>query len=224
MALKTIEKYGRHWDASLSALAIELSCYRNGIGNGPVFHYDQIRKTIWPELDDHRWHLLCREELIKNSVTVLMGAASSSKTHSAAVWGLIEYFSGPNDTTVLVSSTDMRGLELRVWGEIKSLFERAIERFPFLSGNLLESKHAIATSTLEEQDDVRDLRNGIIGIPCIQGGRFVGLGRYSGIKNKRVRLVADEAQFMGTAFLLNPRMDGRRTCNRRKPNVGTRAL
>ncbi len=45
------------------------------------------------------------------------------------------------------------------------------------------------------------MRKGIIGIPCIQSGKFVGLGKYVGAHQKRVRLIADEAQFMGASFL-----------------------
>ena len=83
---------------------------------------------------------------------------------------------------------------------MKMLHSKAIERFPWLPGHLIDSKHAIATDDVEE-NKARDLRKGIIGIPCIQNGKFVGLGKYSGIKQKRMRLVADEAQFMGGSFL-----------------------
>jgi hypothetical protein len=128
-----------------------------------------------------------------------MGAGSTGKTHFAAWWALCDYYCFPQHTCILVSSTDLRGLELRVWGEIKSLHSFATERFD-LPGHLIESKHAISTDLIEESS-IRDLRKGMIGIPCIQNGRFVGLGKYLGIKQKRMRLIADEAQFMGAGFL-----------------------
>lgn len=43
--------------------------------------------------------------------------------------------------------------------------------------------------------------NGIAVHNCVQGGKYVGLGKYAGIKQKRMRLIADEAQFMGLTFL-----------------------
>jgi hypothetical protein len=208
---KKIEKYGAKWPAESSALDIEMACIKAGgawvgksggqCGAGLFEHYRNMQDLIWPHLDRHRWSDLCLREQVRNKVTVLMGAASCGKTHEAAKFALSYYFCWPDETIVLISSTDLRGLELRVWGEIKMLHEQAITRFPKLSGELLESKHAITTDVIDEDGDTRDLRKGIIGIPCIQGGKFVGLGKYSGIKQKRVLLIADEAQFMGSSFL-----------------------
>jgi hypothetical protein len=175
-------------------------------GNGLSFHYEQMRKLLWPELEDHRWHSLCRDEVLKNKVTVLMGPGSSGKTHEASWIYLCEYFCFPEETLVLVSSTDMRGLRLRVWGEISSLWQRAVDRFDYLPGNLIDSRIAITTDSLEDGDfddsrRVRDMRKGIVGIPTIQGNKNIGLGKWQGVKQKRMRLIADEAALMGPSFL-----------------------
>lgn len=220
MPSKQISKYGRTWkltdvEDSDVDLLIEMECIKKGgewkegdrdCGKGLSFHYEQMRRCLWPELDgDHngqRWHTLIRNEVVGHKFTALMGSASSGKTHSAAWIFLAEYYCYPNETCVLISSTDLRGLELRVWGEIKSLHERAQLQFGrgIIKGTLIDSKHAISTDDLEE-DGARDLRKGLIGIPCIQGGKFVGLGKYAGVKQKRVRLLADECQFMSESFL-----------------------
>lgn len=190
-------------------LAVELACIRYGgrwknksgdqCGEGLYSHHLKAQATFWPEMDDHRWHRLCLRNMTENRITVLMGPGSSGKTHEAAKFALTEYFSAPDETTILISSTDIRGLELRIWGEIKKLWQIARERYE-IPGHLIDSKHCISTDDIQE-DDIRDLRNGIIGIPCIVGQRFIGLGKYVGIKNKRVRLIADEAQFMQASFL-----------------------
>jgi hypothetical protein len=127
-------------------------------------------------------------------------------THSGAWIYLCEYLCFPNETCVLVTSTDIRGLRLRVWGEITSLWEQAVRNYPELPGHLIDSRVAITTDDIEMEggiDDrnVRDMRKGIIGIPTVQGGKFIGLGKFIGIKQKRVRLIADEAQLMGPGFL-----------------------
>lgn len=208
---KPISLYGATWPAGASAFAIELACIRKGgkwinngkeCGNGKSFHFERARKLLWPRLDDHRWNTLCRDVILNSKISVLMGPGSSGKTHTAAWVRLIQYYAFPDNTCVLVSSTDMRGLELRVWGEIKMLHEAAINGQYGLEvpGYLTDSKHAISTDELDE-DSVRDLRKGIIGIPCVQNGKFVGLGKYSGIKQDNVYLIADEAQFMGASFL-----------------------
>jgi len=130
---------------------------------------------------------------------------NSGKTHEASWPYLCEYFVFPNETCVLVSSTDMRGLRLRVWGEITMLWEKAINRYDYLPGHLLDSRVAITTDQLEDGEfsdrTVRDMRKGIVGIPTIQSGKFIGLGKWQGIKQKRVRLIADEAAIMGETFL-----------------------
>lgn len=201
--------YGTPWPFKLPKLFIELSCIKMGgrwktrkgfNGEGLYSHHMKAAALAWPEMDDHRWHRECLKAMTENRITVLMGPGSSGKTHEAAKWALNEYFASPNDTTVLISSTDLRGLELRIWGEIKKLWQMARDRHEGLAGHLIDSKHCISTDNIQE-DDVRDLRNGIIGIPCIVGQRFIGLGKYVGIKNKHVRLIADEAQFMQASFL-----------------------
>jgi hypothetical protein len=131
---------------------------------------------------------------------------STGKTNISGWEYLLEYYCRPNETLVLISSTDMRGLELRVWGEIKMLHDLAINKFSWLPGYLVDSKHCITTDELDDDDTeerirARDLRKGIIGIPTVQGGRNVGLGKWQGIKQKHLRLVADDCTAMSSTFL-----------------------
>jgi hypothetical protein len=209
--MPAVQKYGLRWPEGARDIDIEMAMIRAGgyvevggkkLGNGLAFHYGAMRRIIWPHLDEHRWHKLCLQEIRRPGakVTVLMGPGSSGKTHEAAWNYLCEYYCFPEETCVLVSSTDMRGLELRVWGEIKMLHERATERFPELPGQLVESRRAITTDDIDD-DGTRDFRRGIIGVPTVQGGKNVGLGKFVGIKQKRMRLIADEAQFMSSSFL-----------------------
>lgn len=209
-------RYGLQWPDGTHDLRVEMHMIQKGgkwkdqgltFGNGNSYHYERMRNILWAHLDAHRWHNLCRDEILRDgtTVTVLMGPGSSGKTHEASWIYLCEYFCFPQETCVLVSSTDMRGLRLRVWGEITMLWEMAVKQFDFLPGNLIDSKLAITTDSLDEEDfderSVRDMRKGIIGIPTVQNGKFIGLGKWVGIKQKRVRLIADEASMMGATFL-----------------------
>lgn len=175
---------------------------KNGqvLGLGLFEHYKRAMMLLWPEDDWHRWADLALKEILANQITVLMGPGDSNKTYSAAKFSMLDYWVYPDTTCTLVSSTDVRGLELRVWGTIKDLFNRGRSRYPYLDGIVLESLHAITTDDLED-NEARVLKKGIIGIPCLAGGKFVGLGKYVGIKQRRVRLIADEAQLMGATFL-----------------------
>lgn len=210
--MSSFNRYGLSWPEGTDDLDIELSMIRQGgswigkrgqtIGLGLFEHHKRAQRMLWPEDDWHRWAELALRELTANTITVLIGPGDSNKTYSASKWGMVEYWASPDDTLVLVSSTDVRGLELRVWGSMKDLFNRAIERFPWLPGQALESLHCIATDELDDDSGrARVLKKGIICIPCLQSGKFVGLGKYVGVKQKRLRQIADEVQLMGISFL-----------------------
>lgn len=101
----------------------------------------------------------------------------------------------------MISSTDLRGADYRVWGDLKGLLLRARDRYEWLPGKAIESKHAICTDDLEDTD-VRDPRKGLVFIPCFgSGGQWVGLSRYAGIKQKRRRLIGDEVSFMRPEYV-----------------------
>lgn len=206
----TFKRYNAAWPAEMDALEVELAAIRLGghwknkagesCGQGLFFHYKQAMSLLWPEDDWHRWAELELSEILANKVTGILGPGSSNKTYMASKYALTDYFAFPDDTCILISSTDIRGLKMRVWGTIGDLFNRASEHYADLPGQILESVLAITTDEAEE-GRARVLKKGIICIPCITGGRYIGLGKYVGIKQKRVRLIADEAQFMGPTFL-----------------------
>jgi len=219
------EKYGTLWPVELDELAIEMKAIELGgrwrmrgtkticgaqaiCGKGLAFHYEEMRKILWPTLYSHRWHKLCLAEIRRpgSQCTVLMGPGSSGKTHEAAWNYLCEYFVRPKDTCVLVSSTDIRGLRKRIWGEISKLWQEAKDRFDWLPGHYLDHSLSIATDELDDCDigerRVRDMRCGIFGVPCVNSqNTYVGLGKFQGIKQKHMRLVADEAALMDSSFL-----------------------
>jgi len=204
--------YGLSFPPVMDAIAIEMHMISKGsqwkgkqgqtIGMGAFFHYRRLQQLLWPKDVHHRWSDLMLEEILKNTITAIMGPKDSGKTHVALTrYALTDYFCHPQDTLIMVSSTDVRGLELRVWGDMKTMFNQAKARYPSLPGHLIDSKHAVATDNLIE-DGTRDLRRGIICLPTMSsGGSWQGLGKYVGIKQKRRRLLADECALMRTGFL-----------------------
>lgn len=203
--------YGLTWAVETN-LDIELDLIRCGgykihngksYGEGLFAHYRNAQSLIWPEEDHHRWSDLILKTFLDERITVVMGAKDSSKTHTAAKFALIDYWAFPNETMILISSTELRGLELRVWGDLKDLFRRGQERFPTLIGKVSESLHGIYTELSSVSDDlVRDIRKGITCVPCVGGGgEWVGIERLVGAKQKRRRLIGDEAQFMRASYL-----------------------
>ena len=78
---------------------------------------------------------------------------------------------------------------------------RAKEKFDWFPGFIIDSKKVVTTDNIEAEA-VRDLRQGIICIPCLSSsGSFVGLGRYIGIHNERVIFIGDEFQLMQLSLI-----------------------
>lgn len=209
--MATVKKYGLSF-TDQDSLQIEFYCIRKGgkwtaangrqCGEGLFHHYRAAQSLMWPEDDHHRWSDLMLKTILENRITVVAGAKDSGKTHTMSKFALTDYFAFPHETLIMMSSTDIRGLELRVWGDVKDLFDRARERFQWLSGNVVDAKHGIFTDELGDNGDVRDMRKGILCIPCIgSAGEFVGIAKFIGVKQKRRRLLGDECQFMQQSYL-----------------------
>ena len=214
--MSTFLKYGLNWPAETDHLDIELYCIRKGEvwckaqGRSLFDHYKQAETLLWPEDHHHRWSDLTLRSILDNQITVLMGASDTGKTYSMVRFALVDFFAFPFNTLTIVSSTDSRGLELRIWGKIKELFNRAKDIRPDLNGFVIDSQKAITPDEVDETGErARTLTKGIICVPCVQGSNYVGLGKYIGIKppnsagkqDGRLRHLGDEVQAMKGTFL-----------------------
>lgn len=207
--------YGTEWKDDASPLAIEFKCIRKGgtwvddegyvCGLGIAEHYRNAMRLMWPEDDDHRWEKLIHERLATNDIVTVMGASDSSKTYSVAKYVLCDWWVDPLRRLWLVSSTDKRGAELRVWGKLKEFFNRARQKFPWLPGKVLESKSCITPSEISDDGgEGRLLTQGIIFVPTRSGATWLGLGPWIGVKppsGGKLGHAGDEAQLMSAGFL-----------------------
>jgi len=66
---------------------------------------------------------------------------------------LIDYFLFPNRTTILISSTDLRQLDLRVWGDVSGCCNGRVMVL-VAAGYVLEGRHSISTDDLKDDDAV----------------------------------------------------------------------
>lgn len=207
-------KYGLEWHQA-DEVNIEMTMIRaNGkihiqgkdYGAGLFEHYKALQQLLWPEDEDHhRWSDLILREILENRITVLAGSRDSGKTHCVSRYALTDYFVFPNNTLILISSTDGRGLQLRIFGDIKDLLSRAKERYPWLPGQPVESLLGIFSDKLDrvEKLSIRDMRKGIICVPVAggEGENLEGLEKFIGVKQARRRLIGDEVQFCPNAYL-----------------------
>lgn len=204
-------RYGADWPYDCDDLAIEQYCIQKGgrwehkgkqCGEGLFFHYKRLQQLLWPEEDHHRWSDLILHEILQNRITSIMGAKDTGKTHGMAKYGLCDYICFPKDTLIIISSTQIQALELRVWGDLKDLFLRAKERYPdLIPGKAVNHLRGIFTDDLTGEDEIRNFRRGIICVACIgSNNQWVGLDRFVGIKQKRRRVLGDEVQFMAQPY------------------------
>lgn len=212
---ESFEKYGAMWAAGYDLLQLEFDCIqRKGhwrsktgkeCGLGLFHHYKEAQKLLWPDDYHHRWSDLELQEILNNTITVITGPKDTGKTHVALVrYGLTDYFAHPDNTLIIVSSTTLAALEGRVWGDMKSMFQKAKNRYEWLPGFPLESKHAICTDDLGDEEEIktRDMRKGILCVACKNSaGQHLSIASYVGMKQERRRHLGDEFQFMSVGMM-----------------------
>lgn len=213
---KTITKYNRVWKDNSSSeeeanLLIEMACIKRGgkwkegdkeCGEGLFFHYRAMQSLLWPKDDHHRWSDLILTSICENDIVSIMGCSDSGKTWSTSKFALCDYWCFPDETLWLISTTEGRGSELRIWGCIKDLFNQARERFDWLKGNPIDYLKTITTDSIdEEKKEARSLRRGLIVVPCKVGSVSSGLAPFIGIKSPRLRHLGDETAVMSQSHL-----------------------
>lgn len=209
-------KYNLQWLQNTDPLQIEFWMIRQtdewfkARSETPYKHYKEAHRLLWPEDRQHRWFEQGLKSICENKVSVFLGAASTGKTYLMGVHALIDFFAMPHTTLSLISSTDVRSLELKIWGRIKELFNRAKQRYPYLPGYCLDAARSITPDRVDEENETaRALNKGVICVPCVSNGKFVGMGKFQGAKapnspgkaDGRLKHYGDEAAVMQASFL-----------------------
>lgn len=206
----TFEKYGLQWNTGTDHALIERYMIRNGgtvtvdgkgYGLGLFQHFKNYWTYLWPLDDQTRWTDLVLKEILENQFVAIVGPANSWKTGTVARIGLMDWSVFPECTTILQSSTTMDDLRNRVYGETTKLWKKASDLHDWFPGNPIDHKCVIANDDIDE-DKARDIRDGIIGVPCkTSTGKVVGMAKFVGRKNRRVWSICDETQFTELSFL-----------------------
>lgn len=168
-------------------------------GNGIVHHFKAAMSELMPWFEWHDWSNLLAEQFITANEIGIAGPASSGKTYtiSACAYTYIQIY--PIGTSIIMSTTTTQALQLRIWGALKEIHNRAKEIRDWLPGRVMESRCSLAFEKLESEG--QDFRDGIIGVACRVGGTWIGISNYVGLKNDRIVLIADEAHLMERGFL-----------------------
>ena len=210
---RTKPLYNRWWEPERDPISIEMECLQMGgrwknkngtwAGNGMEFHFTHMIELIWPWITWHKWLTMFVENYLTHRSMVVFGPTSSGKSFDGALCALADWYPFPSSTTTLVCSTTTEMLDKKIWGIVKFLHGDALDRHPWLPGHLIEGRRMIVPNIRAVPQGGRDFRCGLAGIPCKgnKNNEYAGLGEFSGIHNKRVRIFGDELHILPRIFV-----------------------
>ncbi len=183
----------------LTALLFGFAKHSNG--KAKEYYFWRICDELWNNDDlpeklmvRHPWAERMIRSAIKHKYLAVGGSASSGKSHTMAAWGIVNFLSQPQDTLVLVTSTTLREARKRIWGSIISLLT-VIEDAPI---RIRDSIGNVAY--LNEKGDLIE-RAGLSLIAAEKSKTREAVGKFIGIKQKRVILIGDELSELSEAIL-----------------------
>lgn len=169
-------------------------CAYHNVGMGAAYHRKERIAALWPEFQWHRWTQRRMEAICKYNWITWMAGASTGKSTDAAVFALEYWLQAPDRTTVIVASTTVKLLRMRIWSELAKYHQLLAKRMPGQVGELIDSK------TLIRWEAGND-RNGIFGMAVEEGPVDEVVNNLIGIKAERVLVILDEMQGVREAIM-----------------------
>tara|TARA_R100000152_G_scaffold20685_2_gene15260 strand:- start:576 stop:2255 length:1680 start_codon:yes stop_codon:yes gene_type:complete len=162
-------------------------------GLGKFEHFKNAVDLLWndpqkPASRNFIWSPWAEDmiyEACENQYLSIAGCASSGKSDTMALWGIINYLADPYNTLVIATSTTLREARRRIWKSITELWSSV----PGLPGKLVPSLGQI--KGLSKNGGVWE-STGIVLVPAEKRKEKEAIGKLVGIKMKRLILLADE--------------------------------
>jgi hypothetical protein len=147
-----------------------------------------------PLMIKHPWAEQMIRAALENKYLAVGGSASSGKSHTMAAWGIINWLSQPRDTLVLMTSTTLREARKRIWGSVMSLLS-VIDDAP------IKIRDSIGNAAYINEKGNLIERAGLSLISAEKSKTKEAVGKFIGIKQKRVMLIGDELSELSEAIL-----------------------
>ena len=194
----SISRYGFQFPPETNELTMELHAFLHARspeqgGLGKFEHFRRSVDFIWnnPEAPTSRgfvWSPWAEDmiyEACDNNYLSIAGCASSGKSDTMALWGLINYLAAPYDTLVICTSTTLREARRRIWKSVTELWS-AKQGLP---GRMVPSLGQI--KGMARDGGVWE-STGVVLVPAEKKREKEAVGKLVGIKQGRVILLADE--------------------------------
>ena len=165
------------------------------------FYFWRLCDELWnhedlpePMMVKHPWAVEMIRAVIRNKYVAIGGAANSGKSHTMAAWGILNWLAAPRDTLVLLTSTTLREARKRIWGSVVSLL-MVIEGAP------IRIRDSIGNAAYETESGVIIARAGLSLIASEKSKTKEAIGKFIGLKQKRLILIADELSEISPAII-----------------------
>lgn len=156
-----------------------------------LWNHDELPEKMMVK---HPWATEMIKAVIANRYVSIGGAASSGKSHTMAAWGILNWLAAPRDTLVLLTSTTLREARKRIWGSVISLLT-VLEGAPF------KIRDSIGNVAYVNENGTLIEKAGLSLIAAERSKTREAVGKFIGIKQKNVILIADELSELSTAIL-----------------------
>ena len=193
-----IKKYGYQFPQGTNEVTMELHAFLDARdpekgGLGQFEHFKNAVDLLWndpqkPTSRNFIWSPWAEDMLYEacdNQYLSIAGCASSGKSDTMALWGIINYLADPYNTLVIVTSTTLREARRRIWKSITELWS-AVHGLP---GKMVPSLGQIKGLS---KDGGFWESTGIVLVPAEKRKEKEAIGKLVGIKQKRLILIADE--------------------------------
>jgi len=167
------------------------------------YYFWRVCDELWnkeemvdPLMVRHPWAEEIVRAAIENKYVAVGGAASSGKSHTMAAWGIINWLARPDETLVLLTSTTLREARKRIWGSVISLMHGLKkDNAPF------KIRDSIGNVAYVNDQGTLFERAGLSLIAAEKSKTREAVGKFIGIKQKNVILIADELSELSEAIL-----------------------
>tara|TARA_R100000278_G_scaffold42983_1_gene37760 strand:- start:43 stop:1809 length:1767 start_codon:yes stop_codon:yes gene_type:complete len=142
----------------------------------------------------HPWATTMIRAALKNKYLAIGGAASSGKSHTMAAYAIVCWLAAPRDTLVLLTSTTLREARKRIWGSVISLLN-------VVNGAPFRIRDSIGNVAYINEKGTLIEKAGLSLIACEKSKEKTAVGKFIGIKQKNVLVVADELSELSESIL-----------------------
>ena len=177
--------------------------------NSPHTHYRAREYYFWRVCDElwnnpdmpskmmerNPWAEQMIFECIQNKYVAVGGAASSSKSHTMAAWGIVNFLSNPSETLVLMTSTTLREARKRIWGSVIQLL------LVVPDDSMFRIRDSLGSVAYVDPSGALIDKAGLSLIAAEKRNTKDAVGKFIGIKQKNIILIGDELSEISEAVL-----------------------